>query len=85
MPTEDEQRWIDKTDFLPGIDLRVAPPVMRYQLRGDQVYTLQMFPDGSRAAGQVDKSLLPFAWQGEGWYNGQGEFLGDDAQLPDEG
>lgn len=78
----DTQAWADKTDFLIGADLSAPPPEMRYQLLAGRVYTLQRFPSGSVARGEI--SLPEFeAFTGkelgaDGWYDPWGEFLGDE-------
>jgi hypothetical protein len=78
------EQWIAKTDFPIGVNLDDEPPEMRYQLLQGRVYTLQVMYDDTRLRGEVQISELPFSVaQGEGWYDGDGNFLGDDPKLPD--
>lgn len=77
------ERWIEKTNALVGVDLSQPAPEMRYQLLEGRVHTLQLFPDGSRAMGEVEPNALPFVVQADGWYNWDGAFLGDEPNLPD--
>lgn len=81
-PLLDEQ-WIEKTNFPIGVDLTQPPPQMRYQLMGGKMYTLQLSPSGAITRGEIDPAHAGFQLQGEGWYNGQGEFLGDDPSIED--
>jgi hypothetical protein len=81
-PYETEQ-WLAKTSFPIGVDLTQAPPEMRYQLLEGRVFTLQLFPGGDVAKGELAPADLDFELQGEGWYDGFGAFLGDDPQFPE--
>lgn len=76
------EQWIAKTNFAVGVDLSQPPPEMRYQLLQGRVHTLQLFPSGAIARGEVAPADLPFPIETEGWYNGDGLFLGDDPSLP---
>lgn len=77
------ERWIAKTAFPIGIDLSQPPPEMRYQLLDGRMYTLQLFPSGAIARGEIDPVVAGFPLDdGEGWYDGDGSFLGEDPQLP---
>ena len=75
-------RWLEKTAAPIGVDLTQAPPEMRYQLLGGRVFTLQLFPSGAIARGEIAPSQLDFPAHEEGWYDGLGKFLGDDPNLP---
>jgi hypothetical protein len=81
-PHETEQ-WLAKTAAPIGVDLTQAPPEMRYQLLGDRVFTLQLFPSGAIARGEVAQSQLDFPTAEEGWYDGFGTFLGDEPNFPE--
>jgi hypothetical protein len=76
------ERWIEKTSFPIGVDLTQAPPEMRYQLLGGRVFTLQLFPSGDIARGELAPADLDFPAPQEGWYDGFGAFLGDEPNLP---
>jgi hypothetical protein len=77
------EQWIAKTDFPIGVDLSQPAPEMRYQLLLGRMHTLQVFPSGAVARGEIDPALAGFPLdRGEGWYDGDGLFLGDDPQLP---
>lgn len=87
MPTEEDphstEQWIAKTDFPIGVDLSQPPPEMRYQLLQGRMHTLQLFPSGAIARGEIDPIFAGFQPAGgEGWYLHDGTFLGDDPQLP---
>lgn len=69
-------------DFLPGIDLSQPAAELRYQLLAGSLHTLQLMPDGSVVRGQLDPGQVSFPTPEEGWYDWDGTFLGDDAQLP---
>ncbi len=76
------EQWIEKTNFLIGIDLSQPPPQMRYQLLQGRMHTLQLFPSGAIARGEIDPAHAGFPLTGgEGWYDGAGQFLGDDPGL----
>ena len=78
------EQWIAKTNFPVGVDLSQDPPEMRYQLLEGRMHTLQLFPSGAIARGEVDPASVGFpVGTGEGWYDGDGRFLGDDPQLPE--
>jgi hypothetical protein len=80
-PLESDQ-WIAKTDSPIGVDLTQAPPEMRYQLLGGRIFTLQVFPSGAIARGEIAPSQLDFPAHEEGWYDGLGKYLGDEPNLP---
>lgn len=85
MNEEEQARWDAKTDFPIGVDLNQKPPEMRYQLLAGQVFTLQLFPSGAIARGVLAPIDLTFdLTPGDGWYDGDGRFLGDDPNLPQE-
>lgn len=78
------EQWVEKTNwpigFVPGQPI----PEMRYQLLQGRMHTLQLFPSGAIARGEIDPALAGFPLDGgEGWYDGDGKFLGDDPSLPD--
>lgn len=78
------ERWVEKTAAPFGVDLSQEPPEMRYQLLEGRMHTLQLFPSGAVARGEVNPADVGFSVdRGEGWYNGDGSFLGDDPQFPD--
>lgn len=77
------ERWVEKTAYPVGVDLSLPPPEMRYQLLQGRMHTLQLFPGGAIARGEIDPTLAGFPLEGEGWYDGDGKFLGDDPALPD--
>lgn len=56
--TEDEKRWRDKTDFLPGVDFDAPSATLRFQLVEGQVFTLKTWPDGSTARGSITVQQL---------------------------
>lgn len=73
-----------------GMDLEAPAPTLRYQLLQGQVYSLQIWTDGSTMRGQVPISELedrvgvaPGTALEEGWYNAFGEFMGDDPKIPE--
>jgi hypothetical protein len=77
-------QWIEKTNFPVGVDLTQEPPEMRYQLLNGRMHTLQFFPSGAIARGEVDPAAVDFPVDmGEGWYDGDGQFLGDDPAFPE--
>ncbi len=77
-------QWIEKTNFPVGVDLTQPPPEMRYQLLQGRMHTLQLFPSGAIARGEIDPTLAGFPTDaGEGWYLFDGTFLGDEPQLPE--
>lgn len=87
MPQDDSpllsEQWIEKTNFPVGVDLSQPAPEMRYQLLQGRMHTLQLFPSGAIARGEIDPTLAGFPLDsGEGWYDGDGKFLGDDPALP---
>lgn len=79
--------WAEKTDFLPGLDLDQPAPQLRYQLLEGRVFTLQRFPSGATARGEIELGQLAAQIGREpredGWYAPDGSFLGDDAGLAD--
>ena len=79
MAAEDET----PEDFWIGADPRQQPAELRYQRLGDMVYTIQLFPDGSVARGQLTPAEVSFHTPNEGWYNWDGEFMGADPGLSD--
>lgn len=76
------EQWIAKTDFPIGVDLSQPPPEMRYQLLQGRLHTLQLFPSGAIARGEIEPASAGFQVDQEGWYDGDGKFLGDDPELP---
>jgi hypothetical protein len=76
-------RWIEKTAAPIGVDLTQAPPEMRYQYLGGRVFTLQFFPSGAIARGELSPGQLDFVPEAEGWYDGEGKFLGDEPNFPE--
>lgn len=76
-------RWVEKTAYPIGVDLTQAPPEMRYQLLGGRVFTLQLFPSGGVARGEIEPDALDFPTDEDGWYDADGNFLGDDPNLPE--
>ncbi len=82
------EAWAEKTDFLVGADLSQPAPVMRYQLLQGRIFTLQLFPDGSTARGEVGREEFEAYTSrplgDEGWYDPFGEFLGDDPGIADD-
>lgn len=77
-------QWLAKTEHPMGVDLSLPPPEMRYQLLQGRVHTLQLFPDGSIARGEVEPKDVGFPLdRGEGWYDWDGQFYGDDPSLPE--
>lgn len=90
MPAEEEEspllteQWIEKTSLPFGVDLSQDPPEMRYQLLEGRMHTLQLNPSGAITRGEVAPGDVGFPVDmGEGWYDGDGKFLGDDPQLPE--
>lgn len=78
------ERWIGKTAHPVGVYLTQPPPEMRYQLLQGRLHTLQRFPSGAVARGEIDSADAGFPLQaGDGWYDGNGRFLGDDPAFPD--
>jgi len=76
-------QWLAKTESPVGVDLSLPPPEMRYQLLQGRVHTVQFFPDGSIARGEVAPSDVGFSLAaGEGWYDWDGTFFGDDPSIP---
>lgn len=75
------EQWVEKTNFPIGVDLTQPPPQMRYQLLQGRMHTLQLMPSGGIVRGEIDPALAGFPLQGEGWYDRDGTFLGDDPQL----
>jgi hypothetical protein len=91
VPPEFEDRdvtsdgWAEKTNFLPGIDLDQPGPELRYQLLQGKVFTLQLFPSGAVARGEIAPKELAALIQTDptedGWYHPDGRFLGDEPGL----
>lgn len=75
-------QWVAKTNFPVGVDLTQVPPEMRYQYLGGRIFTIQFFPSGDVAKGELAPADLDFPVQEEGWYGAMGEFLGDEPNLP---
>jgi hypothetical protein len=70
--------WEGKTSFAPGLSDDNAP-TLRYQALHGRVYTLQAWPDGSTARGEVELAHLEALAGGpvkEGWYSALGEWVG---------
>lgn len=84
---EEIDRWREKTDFVPGLGQDVDVPETRFQVQGPQVYTLQVWRDGSTARGQITldqfEAYLGAPVKKEGWYDHLGNYLGDEAGLED--
>jgi hypothetical protein len=81
---EDDYSWEDKTNFPIGVDLRQDPPEFRYQYLEGRIFTTQIFANGGIVKGEIEANLFPFSLDpGEGWYDREGKFLGDDPQMPD--
>lgn len=82
---ETSERWAEKTDSLIGCDLSQPAPVMRYQLLQGRIYTLQLFPDGSTARGEVEREeferFTSRSLGDDGWYDPFGEYLGDNPGI----
>jgi hypothetical protein len=75
-----ESGWEDKTNFLVGMpeDLSELPELYYQALLGN-VYTLQRWPDGSTARGEMALAELESRVGGpvkEGWYDAAGKYLG---------
>lgn len=84
---EEIRRWKEKTDYVPGLASDTDIPEVRFQVQGPQVYTLQVWRDGTTARGQMTLEQLA-AYLGqpitkEGWYDHTGRYYGDDPQLGD--
>ena len=77
------EQWVEKTNALVGVDLSQPAPEMRYQLLQGRVHTVQYFPDGAIARGEVEPGALPFSVVDDGWYDWDGTFLGDNPSLPE--
>lgn len=76
-------QWIAKTEHPVGVDLSVPPPEMRYQLLEGRVYTIQLFPNGEIAKGEIAIKDAGFPMdKGEGWYDWDGTFYGNDPSFP---
>lgn len=76
------EQWIEKTAYPIGVDLSQPAPEMRYQLLEGRLHTLQLFPTGAIARGEIQPQDAGFTVGAEGWYDGDGAYLGDDPQLP---
>lgn len=79
-------RWKEKTDFIPGfVPGETDIPELRYQVLSGNVYTLQVWRDGSTARGQMTldelEGQLGKRVTKQGWYDHAGTYLGDDPQL----
>lgn len=82
-----EKHWKEKTDFVPGIVFgETLIPELRYQILQGRVFTLQVWPNGSTARGQMTlddlEKQLGQPVTKEGWYDHTGKYLGtEDAGL----
>lgn len=77
-------QWVEKTATPIGVDLSLPPPEMRYQLLQGRMHTIQFFPGGAIARGEIEPAHAGFPLDsGEGWYDGDGKFLGDDPAFPE--
>ncbi len=58
----------------------------RYQLLDDRVFSTRRWPDGRVARGQTTVAEFAAAFglvdPADGWYDGAGRFLGDEASWP---
>lgn len=78
--------WKEKTSGIPGyIPGETLIPELRFQVLGPNVYSLQVWPDGETARGQLTipelESQLGKSVTKQGWYDHEGKYLGDDPGL----
>ena len=88
LPPDELARWLDKTNFAPGVPLdEKLIPVLRYLKQGTKVATLQKWRDGSTVRGFVSltalNNLRDEPATEDGWYASDGTFLGDNPQFPE--
>lgn len=85
-------RWKEKSGFVPGLvfpdengEGGTQVPELRFQVLNGNVYTLQVWPDGETARGQLTlaelESQLGESVTKEGWYDHTGKYLGSRANL----